>query len=157
MPGQDEPNVARLSTHGGVGELLFRFAHLYTVVHLPDDAQREPFKVSTSFYQYKILDREENEVVVYDWAPAGASHVRIPHLHVPIAGSIVLKQQEGSPLEGQKTYLGRLHFPTERIFLEDIVELLIREFRVDPRRDDWEEVLKDNRGPLVAGARGNVE
>ncbi len=52
ITGQSEPNVARLRTHGGAGELRFRFAHLYTVVHVPDDAQRGPYKVSTSFYQY---------------------------------------------------------------------------------------------------------
>jgi hypothetical protein len=153
VTGQSEPNVARLTTHGGVGELRFRFAHLYTVVHVPDDAQRGPFtyEVSTSFYQYAILDYEENEVVVYDWAPAGMSPVRTPHVHVPIAGSTVLRQRHGSPLESQKTYLGNLHFPTGRILLEDIVELLIREFRVDPRRDDWEALLKHNREVLGRG------
>ena len=151
ISGQDEPNVARLTTHGGVGELLFRFAHLYTVAFVPDDDQRGPFKVSTSFYQYKILDRDETEVVVYDWAPAGISPVRTPHLHVPIAGSVLLKQREGSPLENQKTYLGSLHFPTARIFLEDIVELLIREFQVDPRRGNWETVLQDNREAIGRG------
>ncbi len=151
IPGQEEPNIARLTTHGGTGELLFRFAHLYTVGHVPDDAQRGPYKVSTSFYQYKILDCDEREIVVYDWAPTGISLVRTPHLHIPIAGSIVLRQREGSPREDQKTYLGSLHFPTARILLEDIVELLIREFRVDPRRDDWEVVLKENRRAVGRG------
>ena len=151
ITGQSEPNVARLRTHGGAGELRFRFAHLYTVVHVPDAAQRGPYKVSTSFYQYAILDYRENEVVVYDWAPQGMSPVRTPHLHVPMAGSTILQQRQGSPLENQKTYLGSLHFPTGRIFLEDIVELLIHEFRVDPRRDDWEEILKDNREALGRG------
>jgi hypothetical protein len=33
--GRTRPNVARLSTHDGNGELLFRFAHLYTVAHHP--------------------------------------------------------------------------------------------------------------------------
>ena len=70
VPGQAEPNIARLTTHGGVGELLFRFAHLYTVVRVPNDAERGSFEVSTSFYQYAILDYEGNEVVVYHWAPA---------------------------------------------------------------------------------------
>jgi hypothetical protein len=150
VTGQSAPNVARLTTHGGVGELRFRFAHLYTVVQAPDDAQRgpSPYVVSTSFYQYTILDYEENEVVVYDWAPEGTSPVQTPHVHVPIAGSTVLRQRHRSPLETQKTYLGNLHFPTGRIVLEDIIELLIREFRVDPRRDDWEAILKHNREVL---------
>jgi hypothetical protein len=150
VTGQSAPNVARLTTHGGVGELRFRFAHLYTVVQAPDDAQRgpSPYVVSTSFYQYTILDYEENEGVVYDWAPEGTSPVQTSHVHAPIAGSTVLRQRHGSPLETQKTYLGNLHFPTGRIVLEDIIELLIREFRVDPRRDDWEAILKHNREVL---------
>jgi hypothetical protein len=152
VTGQPEPNVARLRTDGAAGELRFRFAHLYNVVHVPDDAQRGPYEVSTSFYQYAILDFGENEVVIYDWAPHGRSPVRTPHLHVPMAGSAVLQQRQGSPLENQKTYLGSLHFPTGRIFLEDIVELLIREFRVDPRRDDWEEILEENRAALGRGS-----
>lgn len=143
--GQTESNIARLSTHAGEGELLFRFAHLYTVVHLPDDAQHGPYNVSTSFYQYRILDLNENEIVVYDWAPTGISPIRTPHLHLPAARTIILSQRPGSRLEQHKTYLGDLHFPTGRIHLEDIVEFPIREFQTDTLRDDWEEVLRANR------------
>ena len=148
LPGQRESNVARLTTHGGVGELLFRVAHLFTVAHVPDGERRGLFEVRTSFYQYKILDREEREIIVYDWAPSGSSPVRTPHLHVPAAGSIVLRQRAASPLENQKTFLGNLHLPTGRILLDDIVELLIREFRVDPLRGDWEDILRENREAL---------
>jgi hypothetical protein len=144
-PGQAEPNIIRLATHGGVGELLFRFAHLYNVVQIPGAMSRARFDVRTSFYQYRILDVAEKEIVVYDWAPVGRSPVRTPHLHIPAAGSIVLAQRAGSRPTARKTYLGDLHFPTGHILLEDIVELLIREFGVGSRRADWEEVLRSNR------------
>jgi hypothetical protein len=147
-PGQDEPNVARLLTHGGVGEILFRFALLYTVVHVPDASRRDAFQIRTLFYQYAILDFAETEIVVYDWALAGISPVRRPHLHFPVARAIHLQQRHG---DTQKTYLGNLHFPTGRIALEDIVELLIREFHVDPRRADWEAVLARNREAAGSG------
>jgi len=148
IPGQDEPNVARLRTRGGVGELRFRFAHRYRVDHVPDDPQRGPFNVRTSFYQYMILDYEGDEIVVYDWAPEGVSPVRTPHLHLPMAGSIRLKQRPGASVESQKTFLGKLHFPTGQIVLEAIVELLIREFDVVPLRGDWAEVLRENRDAM---------
>ncbi|MBW3634610.1 MAG: hypothetical protein KY456_16445, partial [Chloroflexi bacterium] len=102
-------------------------------------------------YQYRILDVAEKEIVVYDWAPTGLSPVRTPHMHIPAAGSIVLSQRAGSRLSVQKTYLDDLHFPTGHILLEDIVELLIREFRVGSLRADWEDVLRSNR---EAAARG---
>jgi hypothetical protein len=37
--------------------------------------------------------------------------------------------------------IGSIHFPTPHMVVEDIVELLIREFQVDPLRANWEEVL----------------
>lgn len=148
--GQSLPNISRLSTHDGEGELLFQFAHLYRIDRLTNVTRHAAFRVSTSFYQYRILDRREGEIVIYDWAPAGISPVRTPHMHIPAAGSVVLPQRAGSRIETQKTYLDDVHFPTGSIFLEDIAELLIREFQVDPRRDDWEDVLQVNRN-IVSG------
>lgn len=149
--GQTSPNVARVSTHGGDGELLLRLVHLYTVVMLSNDGQRGSHAVSTSFYQYRILDREESEIVVYHWEPEGISPVRTPHLHVPAAPSIVLPQRAGSRRTTEKTHLGGLHLPTGRIGIADIAELLIRDFEVVPRREDWETVLRENRQAIDLG------
>ena len=143
-PGQPR-DTALLTTHGGIGDLRLHFAHLYRVVQVPGSALGNRFAVQTTFYQYRILDFDLNEIVVYDWAPEGFGPIRSPHLHVSAAGSIILKQRSGSPLENQKTFLGSLHLPTGRIEVEDIVELLIREFQVVPHRADWEDVLAANR------------
>ena len=43
------------------------------------------------------------------------------------------------------TYLNQLHLLTGRIVIEDIVEVLIREFAVVPLRTDWERILDDGR------------
>ncbi|HEU0113392.1 MAG TPA: hypothetical protein VFQ80_01875 [Thermomicrobiales bacterium] len=150
--GQSEPSVARLRTHGGTGILLLRVALLFVVRHVPGDAERGPIEVATSFYQYKILNLNETEVVVYDYAPAGPSRVRRPHLHVPIAGSVVLAQPAGSSRTAMKTPVGKAHFPTGSIVLEDIVELLIRDFHVDPRRADWEQAIENNRRSIDGDA-----
>jgi hypothetical protein len=149
VPGQSKPNTALLATHGGTGELRVDFAHLYSVVREPGFDPSGGFTASTTFYQYIVLDYSGTEIVVYDWAPSGPSPVRTPHLHVPAAGSIVMAQRANSPLAAQKTFLGSLHLPTGSVVVEDIVELLIREFQVVPRRVDWEEVLAAGRAVAV--------
>jgi hypothetical protein len=139
------PSQLRLRTHRGQGDVIFRFAHAFTTEHVPHDQVRSTFKVSSSFYQYEILDLEETEIVSYHWHPTGVSAVTTPHLHVPAAGSIVLQQRFESKLAHRKTHLGRIHFPTQHMVVEDIVESLIREFLADPLRADWEAVLNANR------------
>jgi hypothetical protein len=67
--------------------------------------------------------------------------VTIPHLHVPAARAVVLAQHDGSPRAGARTHLGALHFPTGAIGTGSVVNMLIREFGVDPVRPDWEHVL----------------
>lgn len=80
-------------------------------------------------------------MVIYDWHPSGRSPITTPHLHVPAARTVVLAQREGTPRAGARTYLGTLHFPTGAIGTAYVVEMLIREFSVDPLRPDWEHVL----------------
>lgn len=143
--GQSEAGKIRLSTHGGQGELIFRLAVSFTTERISRVEERGWFQVSNASYHYRLLDYHENEIVVYHWHPTGDSSVRTPHLHVSAAGSIVLQQRVGSALADRKAHLGRIHFPTQHIPLEYIVELLIREFSVDPLRADWETVLRTNR------------
>ena len=140
-PGQTEPNRVRLHTHGGSGELILRVVQRYSVVFQPDVVQRSPFDLWTSYYQYRILDREEREIVVYHWEPAGRSPVITPHLHVSAAAPVTLPQPDNSSVTGRTTHLNKLHLPTGRIGLEEIVELLVYDFAVDPLIPNWTETL----------------
>jgi hypothetical protein len=152
--GQSGGYPARIRTHGGEGELLFQFAHLYHLNYLPNDQQRGPYRVSTTFYNYDILDRTGGEIVVYHWEPEGISPVKTPHLHVSAAAPVVLPQRPESALANRRTYLNKLHLLTGRILLEDVVEMLIREFAAVPLRPDWERVLNDNRAAINGGTTG---
>lgn len=154
VPGASQPNHVALTTHGGVGEISFRFAHAYTVTREPGDTKQEPYKVSTRHYQYRILDIAGREIVIYDWHPSGSSSFTTPHVHVPGAGAITLAQRPGNPRLGVKTHLGDMHLPTAHIVLEDVVELLIRDFQVDPQRSNWESVLRDNREAIEHDCAG---
>jgi hypothetical protein len=133
--GQHEPGRIRLFTHGGHGELVLRFAMSFAMEQRRA-SERSSFEISFASYHYRILDYRENEIAVYHWHPLGKSSVKTPHLHVSAAGSIVLQQRFSSRLATRKTHIGRIHFPTQQVALEDNFELLIREFLVDPRRPD---------------------
>lgn len=144
--GQVTPSQLRLHTHGGHGDLVFRFAHTYTTERVRNGQAPVFFEVSTSSYQYAVLDVDEKEIVVYHWHPTGVSAATMPHPHVTAAGAVELRQRAGSRLTGRKTHLGAFHLPTGQVLLEDGVELLVREFAVDPLLPDWESILSRNRG-----------
>jgi hypothetical protein len=141
--GRSGGDPARLRTHGGEGELLLRLALQFRVDRLA--GVDEPYHVSTAFYHFDVLDRDGNEIVVFHWEPEGRGPVHAPHLHLSATTPVVLPQREGSGVAGMKTHLSRLHLPTGQLLIEDVVELLIRDFAVVPLRDDWEHVLADNR------------
>lgn len=94
------------------------------------------FLVSTSAYRYHILDRDGREILAYHCHPDGVSSVTEPHLH--LSGRL-------SPLDtGPRDIPVRfdeMHLPTGMVTLAQVVRLLITEFGVEPRRDDWEAVL----------------
>ena len=121
-------------------------AQLYDVVHQQNGIPEASFDVWTSYYQYLILDRNEREIVVFHWEPDGATSPNLlPHVHIPAAEPVILPQPEGSPIAGGKTYLNKLHLPTGRIGLEDVIEFLINDFHVDPRLPNWQEILEQVR------------
>lgn len=79
------------------------------------------------------------------------SHVTSPHVHVSCASTVSLPR---SRTEQQRIIdIGGLHLPTGRVFLEDVVELLIREFDIQLLRDDWQEVLRANDAAIQRGRR----
>ncbi|MFT4038603.1 MAG: hypothetical protein QM692_10520 [Thermomicrobiales bacterium] len=115
------------------------------MIPLPVVEGRRRFEARTTGYLYRILDMANRELAAYHWHPDGSSTVTTPHLHVPGAEAVVMAQPQGSPRAGQKTHLGKVHFPTGHIGLDDVAELLIRDFAVVPARRDWQAVLQAHR------------
>ena len=101
------------------------------------------------YYAYTILDRDARELLAYHWHPEGVSDVTFPHLHVPRAEPIPLARTD--PV--RSAAVGEMHLPTNRVLLEDVVELLIREFSIVPLRPDWQAVLDDNRAASLREQR----
>lgn len=88
------------------------------------EGERGPWKVKTTAYLYRIEGTEGEELVSYHWSPTTPGTVNYPHIHV----------------SGK---LKKIHFPTGRISMEEMVRLLIREFGIGPLRADWENVLAE--------------
>lgn len=105
------------------------------------EAGRGSHRVSTTAYAYRILDPDWREILAYHWHPAGGSQVVSPHLHLT---SRVRPIDLGPGLD--PVALADMHLPTGPVGFADIVRLLITEFGVAPRRDDWEAILSRDPG-----------
>jgi hypothetical protein len=95
----------------------------------PHPKEPKQFKVTTREYSYRLpkqADVGANEILSYHWHPASFD-VRHPHLHVAC--------------------VPRVHFPTSRVCLEDLIEMLIRYYGVRPRlkHAEWMKILNKNK------------
>jgi hypothetical protein len=87
------------------------------------DPQNGPFRVTTLYYGYAIERQDAQEIVGYHWHPDGVSPVKFPHLHLGPAAQIGLEELSR-----------KAHLPTGRIAFEDVIELLVATFGVEPDR-----------------------
>ena len=104
----------------------------------------DEYRVTLAYYAHTIRDRDERELLAYHWHPEGFSDVTAPHLHLPRVAPIPLPRTEPA----RAVSLGEMHVPTNHIHLEDVIELLIREFAFAPLRPDWQAALAENRADL---------
>lgn len=94
----------------------------------------DPWRVRTTGYHYVIAAGDE-EVLSYHWHPDGRSHIQGPHLHVG-----------GAALTPGGVLTAKSHLPTETVSFESIIRLLIQDFGVEPRVEDWSERLELSEG-----------
>lgn len=118
----------------GDRELYLSVAHFYRIVEEP--GPRGPWRVQTAGYSYIIHGEEGHELFAYQWQPHGRSPVTTPHLHL------------GSGLDAPDTQLPKVHLPTGRVSIEEVIRLAI-ELGAAPLREDWEEVLKTTEDAFV--------
>jgi hypothetical protein len=128
------PESPRLRATHRQHTLLFS-ARLDYAIGSDDDSPRR-FDVRTVSYTYRVLDREDNEIVAYHWHPDGVSSVRHPHLHLSNQIRPIDLGRNQTPLP-----LADYHLATGVVPLAHLVRMLIEEFGVEPLRDDWDEVL----------------
>ncbi len=83
------------------------------------------WKISTRSYVYSLAD-DSGEVIAFHWHPFPDWEVDFPHLHFR-----------------RTAEYSRAHYPTGRVAVEEVVALVIREFGVAPRRDDYLRILDE--------------
>ena len=132
-----DPPVSLRALGGGPTGLLFDAEHQFEIIEIESRLWRSLWRVSTRMYQYRLLDHDERELLVYHWQPGeafqGPDH---PHVHV----SAPLRAKTSA--EDERTIgLDRLHLATGRVSLEAVVRMLIAEFDIEPQRPDWEVIL----------------
>ena len=124
----------------GAAELGFRAIQQYRIVQ-DGDLDRRSWKTVVVGYVYAIdaideITRERGEVVAYHWHPLTQTEVLWPHVHIG-QGAV------GNAARIGERYIHKIHFPTGQVSLEEVIRLLIREFQVPVRREDWEQVLAE--------------
>lgn len=122
LPGGD---AAPLS---GSHDLSLWIDQSYRVLEL--ERRRRSWAVRTTGYVYRLL-AGGRELIAYHWHPRGLSPHTAPHMHLGPAAELGFAD------------LGRAHLPAGRIGLADVLRLAIRELGVEPRCDDWNEVLDE--------------
>lgn len=109
-------------------------------MQLPDAPAKRRYQAAVTMYLYSVQDLNGGELFAYHWHPVGLSSVQEPHMHVSAAKPVALPNRPEN-MHLPEMVLSRLHFPTHKIELPQLVRFLIIELGVGPRRDDWESVL----------------
>ncbi|MGI8642912.1 MAG: hypothetical protein ACR2LS_02210 [Thermomicrobiales bacterium] len=105
------------------------------VTYRVEEAERQAYEASITAYGYRILEPEGREILTYHRHPESSSPVTTPHLHLST------RMPPVNVATGSQVALGEMHIPAGVVTLAQVVRLLITEFHVEPRRDDWEVVL----------------
>ena len=101
------PSALHLSDRRG-GSLLLDVRTLFAITRRTTNGSRVDFLISPAVYEYRLLDRQQRELLVYHWQPgpryAGPDH---PHLHVSAS-----LRAATSAVDEREIDLDKLHLPT---------------------------------------------
>lgn len=96
------------------------------------DSDAGGWRTTIRKYMYTINDHDDRELFAFHWHP-DTPGMPTPHVHL------------GAALGELRPTFSRLHIPTARIALEDVLRFLIRDLAVQPLRDDWSALLNAGR------------
>lgn len=116
-------------------EIYLAVAHQYRIIE-DDPTTRGPWRVRSVGYSYILHGEEGKELFAYQWHPNSPSPVRTPHVHI------------GTALGLTDPVLPKLHMPTGRVSLEQVIRLAV-ELGAEPIRSDWEEVLRKSEESFI--------
>lgn len=135
--------VSLRSSGGGSSGLFLDVVAIATVVSALSGAVPSLWAAQTTMYQYRLVDRDHTELLVYHWQPgpdyAGPDH---PHVHVSAA-----LRAKVDAVTTREIGLDKLHIATGLVSLAAVVRMLIAEFGIAPLRADWRETLASVEAP----------
>jgi len=92
------------------------------------NAKEKYFKVKTQKYTYAIeTHHDKQEVVAFHWNPA---HPKVHYAHTHVDLQRIQK---------------RVHVPTGRVPIEDVVFFAIQELGVEPLQRSWKDIILEAR------------
>lgn len=123
--------------HLGDSGLNLYFAQCFSVAARDDAPDR--WKIKTLKYEYVIGLRDpRQELFAYHWERGRQIPVPYAHLHIGFGASMA-----APPVDP------KIHVPTDRVPIEDIVFFLIDQLGVKPLRNDWREILTAARARFI--------
>ena len=108
----------------------------YSITSATARRTMETIQIVEYIYSLLLSDSPRSEFLAYHWHPRGNSRAHLPHLHIRD-----LTLGEDSPLR-------RRHVLTGQVTLVEVVQMLIDEFQVRPRKTHWPLVLAEARRQL---------
>jgi hypothetical protein len=130
------PASLRAAAGGPSGLFLDVLLHV-DIVEAQTARARRLWHATIRMYQYRLLDHDRRELLVYHWQP-GSAFLGPDHPHLHVSASLTAQT---SAIEKRSINLDKLHLATGRVSLASVVRMLITEFRVAPRRHNWSETL----------------
>lgn len=136
----DYPHAATLNNGNpirlrGSRQLGLLMSLQYYVVE--DTGSPSSWVVRTAAYYFALTDKDDREIIAYHWHPAGRSGVTWPHMHL------------GASISREST-LAKVHLPTGRVSIEQILRMAIMELDVQPLRKDWAAMLDHSQSTFEA-------
>jgi hypothetical protein len=113
----------------GPSRLAFKVGIQYRLVEA--EGILGPWRAQTVAYSFELVHQDGARLLAYHWHPSPPNRVYFPHLHFP----------RGCTSAGVS--LSKIHAPTGRVCVEEVIRLAIEEFGVQSLKDDWDAVLRD--------------
>lgn len=123
---------------GGRSGLILDLSHRFAVVEVGQDRIPRQWRTTTLMYEYRLLDHDQRELLVYHWQP-GVAHRGPDHPHLHVSAALTARIDART---SQEIGLDKRHLPTDRVSFEAVVRMLIEEFGIAPLRNDWQATLE---------------
>ncbi len=133
---RDSPKRLNRNVSVREGETSSLYFHMRQRIHIAEQTTARVslrYQVVIDAWSYEIFDDEGQEILAFQWSRDELP--KPPHVHV---GSALLRGSAHPLAKG----FSKLHIPTARLSIEEVIRFLITDLNVIPLREDWDAVLR---------------